>query len=76
MTVYTVYETDQWVSYDNEQSWQAKLEYLNSKCMAGLMIWSIDEDTENYAALSALLGDDVVSSNLLTGGESDHCRTG
>ncbi|KAJ5726591.1 uncharacterized protein N7483_007948 [Penicillium malachiteum] len=67
-TVYTVYSGDQWVSYDTAESWQAKLNYLNGHCISGLMIWSLDLDTSTYTALAELLGDDAVTTGLLSSG--------
>ncbi|KAJ5717638.1 hypothetical protein N7488_003284 [Penicillium malachiteum] len=67
-TVYTVYGGDQCVSYDTAESWQTKLKYLNGHCISGLMIWSLDLDTSTYTALSALLGDDAVTTGLLSSG--------
>lgn len=67
-TVYTVYGGDQWVSYDTAESWQTKLEYLTGHCISGLMIWSLDLDTSTYTALSALLGDNALTTGLLSSG--------
>ncbi|RAK98563.1 uncharacterized protein BO80DRAFT_466986 [Aspergillus ibericus CBS 121593] len=67
-TVYTVYGGDQWVSYDTAESWQTKLKYLNGHCISGLMIWSLDLDTSSYTALAALLGDDAITTGLLSSG--------
>ena len=35
---------DQWLSYDNERSIQAKTEYAWDQGLAGVMTWSIDTD--------------------------------
>jgi chitinase len=54
---YNVYEGDQWVSYDDEESWHDKMGFLSFRCLSGLMIWSLDEDTGEADALNALMGD-------------------
>lgn len=68
-SLYTVYSYNQWVSWDNHRSWQAKLEYLNGHCISGLMIWSIDQDTATHYALSALFGEGMMANSLVTGGD-------
>ncbi|KAL8697313.1 MAG: hypothetical protein Q9224_002379, partial [Gallowayella concinna] len=66
---YNVFNGDQWISYDDEQSFLDKKKYLTSRCLGGLMIWAIDQDTQNHDALSGLLGD--FSSSQLEGGGLD-----
>ena len=36
------YKANQWVGYDDEESIQAKLDYVVDNCLGGAMIWSID----------------------------------
>ncbi|KAJ7641876.1 bacteriodes thetaiotaomicron symbiotic chitinase [Roridomyces roridus] len=60
---YLVYnEFINWVSYDDQQTLGMKLQYTNSICLGGTMIWSVDQDDTAYTALSALYGD-VTDSN-------------
>ena len=66
---YNVYDGNQWISYDDEQSFTDKKKYLTSRCLGGLMIWAIDQDTQNHDALEGLLGD--FSSSQLEGGSLD-----
>lgn len=66
---YTVFGGDQWISYDDAQSFHDKLVGLSKHCLSGLMIWAIDQDTSEYDALSALLGD--YSGLELEGADSD-----
>ena len=66
---YNVYNGNQWISYDDQQSFYDKKKYLTSRCLGGLMIWAIDQDTQNHDALSGLLGD--FSSSQLEGGNLD-----
>ena len=39
-----IVKSDQWVTYDDIQSIKDKVEFLNSKNLAGAMVWSIDAD--------------------------------
>ncbi|KAL7651280.1 hypothetical protein ACMYSQ_011013 [Aspergillus niger] len=58
----------QWVSFDTNVTFQQKIAYANEVCLGGLMIWSLDQDTYDWQALSGLLGKEVASGDLLTGG--------
>ncbi|KAL8706621.1 MAG: hypothetical protein Q9201_000368 [Fulgogasparrea decipioides] len=66
---YNVYDGNQWISYDDQQSFFDKKKFLTSRCLGGLMIWAIDQDNQNHDALSGLLGD--FSSSQLEGGGLD-----
>uniref|UniRef100_A0A0P0CAT0 chitinase n=1 Tax=Hypocrella siamensis TaxID=696354 RepID=A0A0P0CAT0_9HYPO len=63
---YNVYEGDQWISYDDAQSWEDKRKFLSEQCFGGVMIWSLDQDDDGFDALYGLMGD--VSSLELSGG--------
>jgi GH18 family chitinase len=54
---YNVYEGNQWVSYDDAQSFDDKKKFLSSLCLSGVMIWAIDQDTRNFDAMNGLMGD-------------------
>ncbi|KAL4924010.1 uncharacterized protein BDV17DRAFT_295821 [Aspergillus undulatus] len=58
----------QWVSFDNEKTFRQKVDYANEVCLGGVMIWALDQDTYDWQALSGLIGQDVDSNNLLSGG--------
>jgi hypothetical protein len=58
----------QWVSFDTNTTFQQKVDYANEVCLGGIMIWSLDQDTYDWQALGGLLGKDVASGDLLTGG--------
>ncbi|KAL5040855.1 hypothetical protein BDW71DRAFT_212703 [Aspergillus fruticulosus] len=68
-TKYMTYLSDQWISYDDEQSFTDKKEFLTSQCLSGLMIWAIDQDTQDYDALHALFGDAAMDDALTRGGK-------
>lgn len=46
---------DQWVSFDDFETIQQKIEYANSLGLGGLLIWSVDQDTTQLDALSAVI---------------------
>ncbi|KAF4634253.1 hypothetical protein G7Y89_g3858 [Cudoniella acicularis] len=48
--------TNQWVSYDDGQTMQLKIAAANSLCLAGIMIWSIDQDNTDGDSMNDLLG--------------------
>ncbi|KAJ5715268.1 uncharacterized protein N7483_012449 [Penicillium malachiteum] len=48
---YNVYNGNQWISYNDAQSWQDNVRYLTSKCISGVMIWALDEDDGMHTAL-------------------------
>ncbi|KAH8655299.1 hypothetical protein BX600DRAFT_525229 [Xylariales sp. PMI_506] len=51
---YLVYGDNSWVSYDDAETFAAKIDYANSKGLAGLMVWAIDLDDANHDALLAI----------------------
>ncbi|KAI0436524.1 carbohydrate-binding module family 18 [Xylaria telfairii] len=53
---YIVWDNDQWVSYDDEDTFKAKIDFANKLGLGGLLIWSIDQDTQKLDALKAVLG--------------------
>jgi hypothetical protein len=63
---YAVFDTDQWVSYDTKQTFKTKVDYANEICLGGIMIWSVDQDTFDWEAMTALLDKDVSSDSLLS----------
>ncbi|KAF2473995.1 chitinase A1 [Lindgomyces ingoldianus] len=65
---YMVYDDTQWITYDDAKSFAKKRELLDSECLGGVMIWAIDQDTPDFQALSALLGDEFVTGALIEGG--------
>jgi chitinase len=53
---YMVFDDDQWVSYDNKKTFKQKVDWANSVGLGGVMIWSIDQDDNEFSALTGLLG--------------------
>lgn len=66
---YSVYNGNQWISYDDAQSWQDKMRYLTGKCITSVMIWALDQDDGMHRALGVLLGEDALSGSLMEGGD-------
>ncbi|KAI4122687.1 MAG: hypothetical protein LQ338_005669 [Usnochroma carphineum] len=52
---YIVWNQDQWVSYDDEETFKQKIDFGNKLGLGGLLIWSVDQDTEDLKALQAVL---------------------
>jgi GH18 family chitinase len=72
-----VYNGNQWISYDDAQSFGDKLAYLTSRCLSGLMIWAVDQDDGQYDALTGLLGEEAMQGSLIQGGDlSDGQKAG
>ncbi|RDB24966.1 Chitotriosidase-1 [Hypsizygus marmoreus] len=49
-----VYDTDQWVSYDDEETFKLKIDYANSHCLGGTMVWAASTDDAKGTAASAM----------------------
>ncbi|KAI8315297.1 glycosyl hydrolase family 18 [Colletotrichum sp. SAR11_59] len=47
---------------DDADTIEAKIKFANSQGLGGLLIWSIDQDTDKLDALTAVVGKDVMSS--------------
>jgi glycosyl hydrolase family 18 (putative chitinase) len=54
---YNVFNGNQWISYDDEQSFFDKKKFLSKRGLSGLMIWAVDQDDEKFDALNGLMGD-------------------
>ncbi|KAK8050311.1 chitinase A1, partial [Apiospora phragmitis] len=54
---FNVYDGDQWVSYDDQQSWTDKKAFLSKRCLSGLMIWALDQDNSTFEAYDGVMGD-------------------
>ncbi|KAL2809321.1 glycoside hydrolase superfamily [Aspergillus granulosus] len=45
---------DQWVSYDDEETFKIRGDYARSQCMGGVMVWAISHDDRNHTSAKAL----------------------
>lgn len=61
---YMVYGGNQWISWDDAESFNAKKKFMFKRCLKGLMIWELGLDSAGYGALRALFGDDAVDKGL------------
>jgi hypothetical protein len=50
------WDNNQWVSYDNADTLKQKVDYANSKCLGGLMVWAASTDDASGTAIKALNG--------------------
>ncbi|KAG0269854.1 Chitinase 5 [Linnemannia exigua] len=46
--MYMVVDEDQWVGYDNPETFAMKMEYLRKAGFGGVSIWSMDSDSANH----------------------------
>lgn len=56
------WNSDQWVSFDDQDTWKIKADFAKSECLGGVLIWSIDNDDSNHTfsdGLAAALGNDI-----------------
>ncbi|EEU41819.1 uncharacterized protein NECHADRAFT_53983, partial [Fusarium vanettenii 77-13-4] len=52
---YITWGGDQWVSYDDHDTIQQKIEFANALGLGGLLIWAVDLDNKELDALAAVL---------------------
>ncbi|KAH8882031.1 hypothetical protein GQ53DRAFT_589853, partial [Thozetella sp. PMI_491] len=52
---YITWDNDQWVSFDDQETFQQKIKWANANGIGGLSIWAIDQDTDDLQALQGLL---------------------
>lgn len=52
---YITWNEDQWVSYDDQDTFQQKIKFANGVGLGGLLIWAIDLDTDDLKALRGVL---------------------
>jgi chitinase len=52
---YVTWNSDQWVSYDDKDTFQAKIKFSNDNGLGGLLIWSLDQDTSQLDALAGVI---------------------
>jgi len=57
----------QWVSYDDEETLQMKVDRAGERCLGGVMVWAISHDTQDAKyneALADIIGRDTVKGSL------------
>lgn len=55
-----VWNNDQWISYDDEETIEAKVKFASDQGLGGLLIWSVDQDTDDLSALGAVVGSQTI----------------
>ncbi|EFQ31850.1 glycosyl hydrolase family 18 [Colletotrichum graminicola] len=45
---------DNWLTYDDEETFRLKADFARSQCLGGVMVWAISQDTENAKYSKAL----------------------
>ncbi|MCJ1474244.1 hypothetical protein MMC13_002902 [Lambiella insularis] len=63
--MYFTFDKNQWVSFDNKDTFQQKVDCANGVGLGGAMIWASDLDDDKYSAHTALLGQNIISTNTL-----------
>jgi chitinase len=62
---YSTFSNNQWVSFDDDETFKQKVDWANDVGLSGLMIWSIDQDDKEFSALAGLLGRSLQSYSSL-----------
>ncbi|KAF2000150.1 glycoside hydrolase family 18 protein, partial [Amniculicola lignicola CBS 123094] len=52
---YLVFDKDQWVSYDDKDTFGQKITWANSVGFGGALIWAADTDDDKFTAMSGFL---------------------
>ncbi|GFF87212.1 chitotriosidase-1 [Aspergillus udagawae] len=64
-----VWDNNQWVSFDDQETLKMKTDYANGKCLGGTMIWAAStDDTVGSAAQAYIKTNGLVSRSLFGGG--------
>ncbi|KAF6788479.1 chitinase [Colletotrichum sojae] len=53
---YITWDKNQWISYDDAETFELKLKWANDMGFGGSMIWAVDTDDDKFSAMSGLLG--------------------
>ncbi|KAG9063888.1 Endochitinase 1 [Linnemannia hyalina] len=63
--MYMVVNEDQWVGYDNPETFAMKMEYLSEVGFGGVSIWSMDSDSANHELTKSIHSS--LSENFIQG---------
>lgn len=66
-----VWDTNQWVSYDNEATFKLKVDYANSRCLGGFLVWASSLDDSSGSAASTFGGVTGLSIKSLAVGSTE-----
>ncbi|KAI0157094.1 hypothetical protein GGR52DRAFT_586914 [Hypoxylon sp. FL1284] len=56
---YIIFDNDQWVSYDDGDTFSTKIAWANTVGIGGSLIWAVDTDDDKFSAMSGFLGKQV-----------------
>ena len=59
---YIAWNNDQWVSFDDQETFQQKIKFANDLGLGGLLIWALDLDTPDLQALQAVIYPKTISA--------------
>lgn len=60
---YLVYAGNNWISYDDAETFKLKIDYANKLGLGGLMVWAIDQDDTTLTALRAVTDPKLASGD-------------
>ncbi|KAJ3953651.1 hypothetical protein N0V92_009873 [Colletotrichum tropicale] len=60
---YITWDKNQWISYDDADTFKLKLKWANEMGFGGSMIWAVDTDDDKFTAMSGLMGHQVAHMN-------------
>lgn len=69
------WDTNQWVSYDDANTLQMKVNYANSLCLGGTMVWAVSTDDGNGTASGLLQKTSGVAPRALFGSQPPQVET-
>lgn len=69
---YITWSGNQWVSYDDQQTFQQKIEYANRIGLGGLLIAALDLDTHDLQALQGVLYPHTLHAFALKGDDPNN----
>ncbi|KAF2996314.1 hypothetical protein E8E14_001197 [Neopestalotiopsis sp. 37M] len=65
-----VWNDNQWVSYDNEDTFKLKVDYANDRCLGGFLVWASSLDDSSGSAASIFGGVTGVTEKRLAVGDT------
>jgi chitinase len=60
---YIVYGGNNWISFDDAETFKLKIDYANKMGLGGLMVWAIDQDDIRLTALRAVTDSDLANDD-------------
>lgn len=66
------WDLDQWVSYDDGETIQMKVNHANKRCLGGKMIWAVDQDDSKSSSTNDLLG--IGPANGISAGQAQKVK--